>query len=90
MKIEYGEFTIHDESAKVDIDLALPCETCFAPGQHVAMSMVFNTQKTLLPCCLRCHNYEKSAGPNLSHDEDLQRQALYLSFIERVLSKHIS
>jgi hypothetical protein len=56
----------------MDIDLTLAWETCFAPGQHVAMSMVFNTNKAP-ENCPRCHNDDSREGSNLSDDEDVQR-----------------
>jgi len=70
-KIEDGEFVIHDEATKMDIDLTSAWETCFAPGQHVAMSMVFNTNEAL-ENCPRCHNDDSQEGSTLSDDEDVQ------------------
>jgi hypothetical protein len=55
----------------MDIDLTSAWETCFVPGQHVAMSMVFNTNKTL-ENCPRCHSDDSREGSNLSDDEDVQ------------------
>ena len=55
-KIDAGEFAIQDAATKMDIDLASAWETCFAPGQHVEMSMIvychggFPNGK----CCPRC------------------------------------
>jgi hypothetical protein len=42
-KIEKGEFAIQDAATKMDIDLTSAWETCFIPGQHAEMSMVFRS-----------------------------------------------
>jgi hypothetical protein len=70
-KIEDGEFVIHHEATKIDIDLTSSWETCFAPGQRVVMSMVFNTNKAL-ENCPRCHNDDSRESSTLSDDEDVQ------------------
>ncbi|KAE9377453.1 hypothetical protein N431DRAFT_398375 [Stipitochalara longipes BDJ] len=67
-KIKDGEFVIHDVATKRDINLSSPWESCFAPGQRVVMSMMFNTKKALLLCCPNCKNDNNEQGEN----EDIQ------------------
>jgi hypothetical protein len=48
-------------------------ETCFAPGQHVVMSMVFDTSKALNECCPRCkHQDHAPQGDDSSSDSKLE------------------
>jgi hypothetical protein len=65
-KIRKGEFAIQDSATKEDVDLAAPWETCFYPGQRVAMSMVFNSQNPITHCP-KCST--DNAGPE---DEDVE------------------
>ncbi|KAH8775850.1 hypothetical protein BGZ57DRAFT_953391 [Hyaloscypha finlandica] len=44
-KVRKGEFAIQDAATKMDIDLNSPWETCFTPGQHIEMSMVFSFER---------------------------------------------
>jgi hypothetical protein len=44
-KVRKGEFAIQDAATKMDIDLNSPWETCFTPGQHTEMSMVFSFER---------------------------------------------
>jgi hypothetical protein len=55
-KIEKGEFAIQDAATKKDINLESAWVTCFTPGQHVEMSMVFSTKGSgsLYSCCPKC------------------------------------
>ncbi|KAH7348566.1 hypothetical protein BKA65DRAFT_500844 [Rhexocercosporidium sp. MPI-PUGE-AT-0058] len=55
-KIEKGEFVIQDSSTKIDVDLTKPWETCFRPGQHADMSMVFKSKEAWNICCPKCRN----------------------------------
>jgi hypothetical protein len=41
-KIRNGEFAIQDSATKRDINLSLPWQACFYPGQQVDMSMIFD------------------------------------------------
>lgn len=42
-KIERGEFVILESGSQQDVDLRKPWDTCFFPGQRVAMSIVVNS-----------------------------------------------
>ena len=53
-KIERGEFAIQDSATKRDIDLNQSWDTCFLPGQHVDMSMIFAHQDSLGEECPKC------------------------------------
>jgi hypothetical protein len=68
-KIERGEFVIQDAATKLDVDLTLPWEACFSPGQHAVMSMVFNSAKASNMSCPKC--YDKN-GDNAAQDEDIE------------------
>jgi hypothetical protein len=68
-KIERGEFVIHDAATKLDVDLTLPWEACFSPGQHAVMSMVFNSTKASNTSCPKCHNKNED---NAAQDEDIE------------------
>jgi hypothetical protein len=54
-KIKRGEFAIQDSATKKDIDLSLPWESCFCPGQRVDMSMVFNSIEAFERGCPKCN-----------------------------------
>ena len=54
-KIRNGEFSIHDTWTKRDIDLSQPWEECFSPGQHVEMSMIFDSPRACSTSCPGCH-----------------------------------
>jgi hypothetical protein len=41
-KIRNGEFAIQDSATKRDINLSLPWQACFYPGQQVEMSIIFD------------------------------------------------
>jgi hypothetical protein len=68
-KIDKGEFAIQDSATKMDIDLTSAWETCFAPGQHADMSMVFNSKKASNMCCPKCND---DNGDNVAQDEDIE------------------
>jgi len=68
-KIERGEFVIQDAVTKLDVDLTLPWEACFRPGQHVVMSMVFNSAKASNISCPNCHD---NNGDKVAQDEDIE------------------
>ncbi|KAL8864434.1 MAG: hypothetical protein Q9174_007357 [Haloplaca sp. 1 TL-2023] len=53
-KIEDGHFTMHDAISKRDIDLTLPWEQCFMPGQRVEMSMLIKRQDFNRGICPNC------------------------------------
>ncbi|KAL9578027.1 MAG: hypothetical protein Q9212_005990 [Teloschistes hypoglaucus] len=55
-KIKRNQFSINDTRTKQIIDLKRPWESCFKPGQHVEMSMVFNTFKSPHRSCPGCHH----------------------------------
>lgn len=55
----------------MDINLTSPWETCFAPGQRVVMSMVFNTDK-IFDYCPRCHSVDNREDLSALNDEDIQ------------------
>jgi hypothetical protein len=57
-KIKKGEFAIQDSATLKDVDLSSAWETCFYPKQHVAMSMVFNSQN-LISRCPKCFTDSK-------------------------------
>ena len=54
-KIERGRFVIQDSATKRDIDLSGNWDTCFHPGQHVEMSIIFTDRdlhsRTKCPKC---------------------------------------
>jgi hypothetical protein len=68
-KIKNGEFAIQDAATKRDIDLKSVWETCFIPGQHVIMNMVFNSAKSSNMCCPKCND---NNGDNVTQDEDIE------------------
>ena len=74
-KIEKGEFVIQDAATNRDVDLASPWETCFTPGQHALMSMVFNSAKASNTCCPKCRD---SNGDNVAQNEDIEWYELLL------------
>ncbi|MCJ1387446.1 hypothetical protein MMC18_000289 [Xylographa bjoerkii] len=53
-KIDRGEFAIQDTSTKRQIRLSDDWDTCFFPGQHVDMSMIFNRRSFQRSCCPGC------------------------------------
>lgn len=53
-KIKRGEFAIQDSGTKRDVDLSLPWESCFCPGQRVDMSMVFSSIEAFERGCRGC------------------------------------
>jgi len=57
-----GEFAIQDSATKRDVDLSLPWESCFSPGQQVEMSMVFDSVEAFGSGCPKC---------NEDNDDDL-------------------
>lgn len=59
--IDRGEFTIEELGTKNGIDLAQPWETCFYPGQKVAMSMVFDQQGNVQSSCPRCGTQHRAS-----------------------------
>lgn len=69
-KIERGEFVIHDAATKSDIDLALPWESCFSPGQHTVMSMVFKSAKVWNMSCPKCK--DKNGDIAVGNHEDIE------------------
>lgn len=71
-KIERGEFVIQDAATKLDVDLTLPWEACFTPGQHTVMSMVFNSKKTPKMCCPNCHDNNGRNAQNVVKDEEIE------------------
>jgi hypothetical protein len=68
-KIERGEFAIQDSLTKRDVDLTLPWESCFYPGQKVDMSMVFDTVKGLVTQCPKC---QEDNGDNGDEIRDIE------------------
>ena len=70
-KIEQGEFAIQDSATRRDVDLSSAWETCFSPGQHVDMSMIFTMTKTLLTHCPKCND-----NCNEMPDKDVEWYAL--------------
>ncbi|KAL8949775.1 MAG: hypothetical protein Q9222_004154 [Ikaeria aurantiellina] len=55
-KIRNSEFAIQDTFTKRDVDLDRPWEECFAPGQHVEMSMVFDRSEPCAAVCPKCRS----------------------------------
>jgi hypothetical protein len=68
-KIERGEFAMQDTATKRDVDLSSPWETCFRPGQRVAMSMIFNSAKASNMYCPTCN---EDNGDDFAEDEDTE------------------
>ena len=55
-RIQNGDFAIHDTHTKQDIELSRSWEECFAPGQHVEMSIIFDTPKECTNFCPKCQS----------------------------------
>ncbi|MDI1490490.1 MAG: hypothetical protein OHK93_001694 [Ramalina farinacea] len=55
-KIQNGDFAIHDTHTKQDIELSRSWEECFAPGQHVEMSIIFDRPKACTNSCPKCRS----------------------------------
>jgi hypothetical protein len=68
-KIDRGEFAIQDSFKGRDIDLAAAWESCFRPGQHVDMSMVFTSAKNLSQSCPAC---QEDHGDGFTEDQDIE------------------
>ncbi|KAL2064339.1 hypothetical protein VTL71DRAFT_4833 [Oculimacula yallundae] len=68
-EIEKGEFVIQDSQSKMDVDLADPWETCFRPGQHANMSMVFKSQDSTDRSCPKCRDENTDV---IAKDEDIE------------------
>jgi hypothetical protein len=68
-KIERGEFAIQDATTKLDVDLTLPWEACFRPGQHTVMSMIFKSAKASNMACPTCNDKNED---NFAQDEDIE------------------
>lgn len=68
--IDRGQFAIEELGTQTSIDLAGPWETCFYPGQRVAMSMIFKQQhqtKSSNTSCPRCgKDNEKSTSTQIT------------------------
>lgn len=66
--IDRGEFVIEESGTHNIINITRSWETCFYPGQRVAMSMVFRMkeQTTSKPSCPRCRTFQDG-----SKDEEI-------------------
>ncbi|QKX62296.1 uncharacterized protein TRUGW13939_09455 [Talaromyces rugulosus] len=68
--IDRGQFVIEELGTQSSIDLAGPWETCFYPGQRVAMSMIFKQQhqtKSSNSSCPRCgKDHEESTSMQIT------------------------
>lgn len=54
-KVEKGEFALQETKSRRDLDLSVPWEVCFFPGQIVDMSMVFRqSHQAKLGSCPAC------------------------------------
>ena len=62
-KIQNGDFAIQDSHTAKDINLEDSWESCFAPGQKVEMSMIFDRSKACTASCPKCR-YECTANEN--------------------------
>jgi hypothetical protein len=61
--IDRGEFAIEELGSQRPIDLTMPWNICFHPGQRVAMSMVFKQQRTgVNPSCPSCNSVHREAA----------------------------
>jgi hypothetical protein len=63
-KIDRGEFAVEDSVTKKDIDLSMDWEACFAPGQHVEMSMIFIRSAPTGRSCPKCSTMSKVHSKN--------------------------
>ncbi|KAL2856801.1 hypothetical protein BJX68DRAFT_191934 [Aspergillus pseudodeflectus] len=52
--IDRGWFVIEDAGTQAPVDLTQNWDTCFYPGQRVAMSMIFGKKKINGDCCPQC------------------------------------
>ncbi|RYO92937.1 hypothetical protein DL766_008435 [Monosporascus sp. MC13-8B] len=67
--IDRGEFVIEELGTQNSIDLLEPWDSCFYPGQKVAMSVVFKQRRTLKSSCPRCgRDHEEAAGKEITWD----------------------
>lgn len=53
----------------MDVNLALPWETCFTPGQQVTMSMVFNSTRSWGMSCPKCC---EGGGTDFTEDYNIE------------------
>lgn len=66
--IDRGQFAIEELGTQSSIDLTGPWDSCFYPGQRVAMSMVFKQQRrTVNSACPRCSkDHQESTGKEIT------------------------
>ena len=65
--IDRGEFVIEESETQKSIDFTEPWDSCFYPGQRVAMSVIFKQQRTLKSSCPRCgKDHEESTGKEIT------------------------
>lgn len=67
---------IQDSATKRDVNLTWPWESCFRPGQRVAMSMIFNSSNP----SMACPNCQDKNGDNPELDKDIEWYALMKQF----------
>jgi hypothetical protein len=61
--IDRGEFVIEELGTQNTIDVTGPWDSCFYPGQRVAMSMIFKQRRKVKSSCPRCGTeHEESTG----------------------------
>jgi len=89
-KIKSGEFAIQDSVTKRDIDLSLPWESCFYPGQQVDMSMVFNIAEESGNDCPKCHEHNDDAFTEGQDVECRKCKMIYRRNLVRTLTNPYS
>lgn len=61
--VERGMFAIEELGTQNTIDITGPWDSCFYPGQRVAMSMIFKQRREIKSSCPRCGTeHEESTG----------------------------
>jgi hypothetical protein len=65
--IDRGEFVVEESGTQIPIDLTQPWDSCFYPGQRVAMSVIFKQRTTTKTSCPRCgKDHEGSTGQEIT------------------------
>jgi len=69
LMIDRREFAIEESGTQNAIDLTKPWDSCFYPGQRVAMSMIFKERQGTFNscCCPRCYkDHQESTGKEIA------------------------
>ncbi|OBT71103.1 hypothetical protein VF21_09512 [Pseudogymnoascus sp. 05NY08] len=83
-KIKRGEFAIADVASDRDVNLGSAWETCFYPGQYVAMSLIFDSAKHSTWYCPKCR---KPPADDFATDKDIECRKCKMIYRHSVVSK---